>query len=148
MTVTPDNELTRRVIECATEVHRQIGPGLSKEIYGTCLGMELTAAGLEFERGRVLPFVYDGHLLDFTIETDFIINDFLVLQVEAVDEIELIHEQQIRTCVFMSGFPLGILLNFNVVEMLDGVMLMPARIKDDEPAERDVFDDPELGVTC
>src|SRR5271154_7038761 len=116
-----DNDLTRRVIDCAAEVHRHIGPGLDKEVYETCLAMELTKAGLIFDRGRVLTFVYRGHQLDYQCPADIIVEDTLLLQIEAVDELDLSHEQRLRTCLYMSGLSLGLLLNFNVVEMEDGI---------------------------
>jgi GxxExxY protein len=146
MTVTPDNDLTCRVIDCATEVHRRIGPGLSKDVYESCLSLQLTAAGLPFERGRVLPLVYDGHQLDFRCRTDFIVANSLVLQVEAVDEIDYTQECLLRTCVWMGDFPLGLLLNFNVVEMEDGVSRITSNAER-RPAGfifHDVFEGPEF----
>src|ERR1700722_6706663 len=112
-----DNELTRRVIDCAVEVHQRVGPGLSRDVYETCLAIELNAAGLQFECGRVLPFIYDGHQCNFSIQTDFIVADTLLLQVEAVEELELTHQQKLRSCLWMGKFPLGLMLNFNVVDM-------------------------------
>jgi len=135
--------LKHRVIDCAREVHRNLGPGLFQDIYETCLAMELAKKGVGFERGRVLPLIYDGHQLEFSCQADFIIGDRLLLQVEAVDEIELIHEQRLRSCLWMGGFPLGLLLNFNVEEMDDGISEMTAPVVP-RPA-RDVFDDPEPG---
>jgi GxxExxY protein len=146
MTVTLDNDLTCRVIDCATEVHRRIGPGLYKDVYQSCLALQLTAAGLPFDRGRVLPLVYDGHQLDYHCGTDFIVADSLVLQVEAVDEVDYTQECRLRTCVSMGDFPLGILLNFNVVEMEDGISRITSHV-DRRPAGfvvHDVFEGPEL----
>jgi len=141
-----DDDLISRVIECVTEVHREAGLGLTKELYGDLLALELTAAGLPFERGRVLRMVYDGHQLDFTMAAEFIVADALVLQIEVVDEIELIHEQQLRTCVWMGGFALGLLLNFNVADIEDGISRITTNAGAGQSEYRDVFDDPDLGA--
>jgi GxxExxY protein len=149
MTQIPAADLIRRVIDCATEVHCQLGPGLEKDIYETCLSMELDKAGLAFERGRVLSFVYHGHLLDYQCPADIIVADCLLLQIEAVDELELVHEQRLRTCLYMGGFSLGLLMNFNVMEMADGISRMAgtAGQGQPDPEMRDVFDDPEFDFT-
>ena len=150
MNATPDNELTSRVIDCVAEVHRQLGPGLTRDVYETCVAMELTKARLRFERGRVLQMVYDGHRLDYRCQADLIVADSLLLQVEAADEIELTHEQRMRTCLWMGGLTLGLLLNFNVVEMDEGISRITGYVAGDqtEPSpEHDVFDDPDLGST-
>jgi GxxExxY protein len=145
----PDDELIRRVIDCATEVHCQLGPGLDKDIYETCLTMELDKAGLSLERGKVLSFVYNGHLLDYQCPADIIVADRLLLQIEAVDELELIHEQRLRTCLYMGGFSVALLMNFNVVEMADGISRMVGTVGQEppDPEMRDVFDDPEFEFT-
>jgi GxxExxY protein len=135
-------------MDCAVEVHRQLGPGLFRDVYETCLAMELTAAGLPFERGRVLPVVYDGHQLAFRCQTDLIVANSLILQVEAADEIELIHEQRLRTGLWAGGLPLGLLLNFNVVAMVDGITQMISNAAEGQPPPtHDVFEDPDLGST-
>lgn len=148
MNPTPHPDLTRQVLECVEEVHRELGPGLGKDVYANCLGIELTKAGLPFERGRVLTFIYDGHQLDFTCEADIIVDDGLLLQVEAADAIEPGHEQRLRTCLYMGEFPVGLLLNFNVVEMEDGIIQLTDSEADRSPQPfHDVFDDPEPGST-
>jgi len=139
-----DEALRRQVIDCAREVHRNLGPGLFQDVYETCLAMELSKAGVIFERGRVLPLIYDGHQLEFTCQADFILGESLLLQVEAVDEIELIHEQRLRSCLWMGGFPSGLLLNFNVVKFTDGITEMSAPVL--PHPTRDIFGDPQRGL--
>jgi GxxExxY protein len=147
MTHTANNDLTRRVIDCVMEVHGQAGPGLSKDVYEACLTLELAAAGLRYESGRVLPVVYDGHDLGSRLQTDLIVAETVLVQVEAADAIELIHEQKLRTCLAMGGYPMGLLVNFNVAEIDDGIFVMDAYAMREPPAMRDVFDDPDLGST-
>jgi GxxExxY protein len=147
MTQRRDPDLIARVIACATEVHRETGPGLTKDLYENCLEIELNTAGLAFERGRILPLIYDGHELDFTIQTDFIVAGTLLLQVEAEEVLEPAHDQKLRSSLWMGGFPSALLLNFNVVDMADGVIEATpyVPIPDDDLPIYDVFDDPGLG---
>lgn len=147
MTQTPDDDLIRRVIDCVMEVHSQTGPGLSKNVYEACMAVELATAGITFESGRVLPLIYDGCELDFRCETDLIVNQTLLLQIEAEDMIDLAQEQKLRTCLWMGGFPSGLLVNFNVLDMADGITHMAATATAEPFAIVDVFEDPELGST-
>jgi GxxExxY protein len=149
MTQIPDENLIRRVIDCAIAVHSQIGTGFDKDIYETCMTMELGKAGLAFECGRVLTFVYRGHLLDYQCPADIIVADALLLQIEAVDELELVHEQRLRSCLYMGGFSVGLMMNFNAVEMAEGITRMAgaAGHGQTDPEIRDVFDDPDFDFT-
>lgn len=137
----PDEDLIRRVRDCTAAVIREIGTGLSRDIHETCLAMELTKAGLKFERGRVLPLIYRGVQLDFRCRTDVIVADVLLLRVEAADAIDEEHEKRLRTCIWMGGFPLALMLNFNVVEIDDGIATMTPRLAGEESG----FDEPEPG---
>jgi GxxExxY protein len=121
MTPMPDIDLTRQVIGCAIEVHRNLGPGLLERLYETCLCDELTAAGLPFVRQKSLPVVYKGKPLDGHYGMDIIVQDNLVLEIKAVHQLLPIHEAQLRTYLRLSGLPLGLLMNFNSVRMKDGI---------------------------
>jgi GxxExxY protein len=117
----PDSELTRRVIGCAIEVHRNLGPGLLEKLYETCLCDELTAAGLPFVRQKSLPVVYKGKALEGHYAMDIIVQENLVLEIKAVHQILPIHEAQLQTYLRLSILPLGLLMNFNSVRMKDGI---------------------------
>jgi GxxExxY protein len=117
----PDSELTRRVIGCAIEVHRNLGPGLLEKLYETRLCDELTTTGLPFVRQKSLPVVYKGKALDGHYEMDIIVQENLVLEIKAVHQILPIHEAQLQTYLRLSGLPLGLLMNFNSVRMKDGI---------------------------
>jgi len=117
----PDSELTRRVIGCAIEVHRNLGPGLLEELYEACLCEELIAAGLEFVRQKSLPVVYKGKALDGHYTMDIIVRENLVLEIKAVDQVLPIHEAQLQTYLRLSGLPLGLLMNFSADRMKDGI---------------------------
>jgi GxxExxY protein len=117
----PDSGLTRRVIGCAIEVHRNLGPGLLEKLYETCLCDELTAAGLPFVRQKSLPVVYKGKALEGHYAMDIIVQENLVLEIKAVHQILPIHEAQLQTYLRLSILPLGLLMNFNSVRMKDGI---------------------------
>jgi GxxExxY protein len=143
----PDNELTRWIIACATEVHDNLGPGLHAEVYEARMASEMSGAGLPFQRARVLPLIYEGQQLDF-IQTDFIVGTSVILQVEAA-EAEYTHQAQLRTSIWAGEFPVGLLLNFNVARMRDGISRVTRQgdVAVELPAAfLDVFDDPDLGA--
>jgi GxxExxY protein len=122
MKIIPDNKLTRRVIGCAIEVHRNLGPGLVESIYETCLCDELAEAGLAFARQRRLPVVYKNRTLEGTFQLDIIVEDTLVLEIKAVHQMQPLHQAQLMTYLRLSGVSLGLLLNFNTVLMKDGII--------------------------
>ena len=120
----PSNALTHRVIGCAIEVHRQLGPGLLESAYETCLCEELALAGLPFLRQWQIPVVYKGRALDAHYQLDIVVQDALVLEIKAVQHIHPLHEAQLRTYLRLSGHPLGLLSNFNAIQMKDGISRM------------------------
>jgi len=130
MTQLPSSTLTRRVIGCAIEVHKHLGPGLLESIYETCLCDELSAAGLPFARQRRIAVSYKGRTLDEYFQMDLIVEEQLALEIKAVNQVHPIHEAQLRTYLRLSNIPLGLLLNFNVTQMKDGVsrMIGPAAV--------------------
>jgi GxxExxY protein len=120
--IIPDNQLTRRVIGCAIEVHRNLGPGLVESIYETCLCDELAQAGLTFVRQRRLPVRYKNRTFQGAFQLDIVVADALVLEIKAVHQVHPLHEAQLMTYLRLSGVNLGLLLNFNSVLMNDGIV--------------------------
>jgi GxxExxY protein len=118
----PDAAFTHRVIGCAIEVHRSLGPGLIESMYETCLCDELAAAGFTYARQRKTPVVYKGRVLDGHFRIDVIVEEVLVLEVKAVHQVHPIYEAQLMTYLRLSGLPLGLLMNFNSVRMKDGIV--------------------------
>jgi GxxExxY protein len=121
MTQVPDNALSRRVIGCAIEVHRHLGPGLVESVYETCLCDEMSSAGLAFVRQRRIPVVYKGRTLDEFYQIDVVVEETLILEIKAVHQVHPVHQAQLRTYLRLSGLPLGLLLNFNAVQLKDGI---------------------------
>ena len=117
----PGSALTRRVIGCAIEVHRHLGPGLLESVYESCLCDELAAAGLPFVRQLRVPVIYKGRTLDEHYQMDVIVEETLALEIKAVHQVHPIHEAQLRTYLRLSALPLGLLLNFNALQMKDGI---------------------------
>ena len=113
--------LGRKVIGCAIEVHRALGPGLFESAYEPCLAHELTLCGIAFARQMPLPVVYRGVHLDCGYRADFLIEGALLVELKAVDRILPIHQAQILTYVKLLGVPQGLLINFNVPRLVDGL---------------------------
>lgn len=121
MQLTPNNDLTHRDIGCAIEVHRHLGPGLLEGVYEICLCEELASCGLSFARQRSLPVVYKGKTLNARYQLDVIVEESLVIEIKAVHQIQPVHEAQLQTYLRLSGLPLGLLMNFNIVRMKEGI---------------------------
>lgn len=115
------NELSRRVIGMCMEVHREVGAGLLESAYEEALAYELTQAGLSYERQREMPLLYKGVKLDCGYRLDFIIESQLIIELKAVSELLPIHHAQLLTYLKLERRPLGLLVNFNVPALKDGV---------------------------
>jgi GxxExxY protein len=112
---------SRRVIGCAIEVHRTLGPGLLESIYEACLRIELEQQGLALQRQRQIPVIYKGQTLDGALRPDLIVEQTLLVEVKAVHTILPIHDAQLLTYLKVSGLHTGLLLNFNEPRLIDGV---------------------------
>lgn len=112
---------SRRVIGCAIEVHRTLGPGLLESIYELCLCEELTRAGLAHKSQVALPVTYKGKILDATLRADLIVEDQLLLEIKSLQAILPVHEAQLITYLKLSGLSVGLMLNFNVPRLIDGI---------------------------
>jgi GxxExxY protein len=115
------NELSHRVIGAAIEVHRYLGPGLLESAHQACLERELTLRGIPFESQVPLPVEYKGIQLDCAYRLDLIVGGLVVLELKSVDKIEPIFEAQLMTYLRLTGLWLGMLMNFNVPVLKDGI---------------------------
>ena len=115
------NELSREVIGAAIEVHRHLGPGLLENAYQECLCRELDLRGIPHEPEVKLPLVYKGRALDCAYRMDIVIADLFLIELKAVDRHEPIFDAQVITYLRLSGFWLGMLMNFNVPVLKDGI---------------------------
>jgi GxxExxY protein len=113
-------QLTERIIGCAIEVHRQLGPGLLECTYEAALCIELTAAGLKFVRQPVLPVVYKGQVIG-EYRLDLIVEDSVVVEIKSVERFDRIFEAQVLTYLKVTGKRVSLLMNFNSRLLRDGI---------------------------
>ena len=113
--------LTEKVIGCAIEVHRTLGPGLLETVYEVCLCRELTMSGIPFVRQQKIPVFYKGEKVACDLRIDVIVDRSLALEIKAVYQILPVHEAQLLTYLRVAGLPLGLLLNFNEPTMTGGI---------------------------
>jgi GxxExxY protein len=114
-------ELTDRIIAAAIEVHRKLGPGLLESAYRECFSRELLLRNIPFERERPIPVVYKDVHLECGYRLDFLIDGAVVVELKSVDSLAPIHEAQLVTYLRLGGWNLGLLINFNVVLLKDGI---------------------------
>ena len=115
------NGITAHIIGAAIEVHRTLGPGLLESTYMPCLQFELTARKLRFVTQRAVPIVYKGMALDSKYRIDLLVEDLVVVELKSVDRLLPVHQAQVLTYMGLTGCPAGLLINFNVAKLIDGV---------------------------
>jgi len=115
------NRLTDVVIAAAIEVHRQLGPGLLESAYQEYLARELTLRNIPFEREMPLPLEYKGVHLEYGYRLDFLVAKSVVIEVKAVEVIAPIHEAQLVTYLKLGDWRVGLLINFNVLQLTSGI---------------------------
>jgi GxxExxY protein len=115
------DELSNRVIGCALEVHRELGPGLLESTYEQCLAHELKLNAIAFRLQHPQAVEYKSIRLDCGYRIDVIVEDTLILELKSVDEIKGIHEAQLLTYMKLAGVKTGLLINFNVSKLKSGI---------------------------
>ena len=115
-------ELTEKVLGAALEVHRHLGPGLLESAYEACLSHELSTRSIRFQRQVVLPVRYKGMAIDCSYRMDMVIENTLILEIKSVEKIDPVHTAQLMTYLKLSQMRIGILLNFNVPILKQGIV--------------------------
>ena len=115
------NALSEKIIGCAIKVHRTLGPGLLESTYEVCLVHELKKAGLKVERQVSLPVIYDGIKLDAGYQLDVLVEDAVIVELKSVENLLPIHEAQLLTYLKLANKKLGLLINFNVTLLKNGI---------------------------
>jgi GxxExxY protein len=115
------DELSNRVIGCAIEVHRHLAPGLLESAYEKCLVHELSRNGIAFQVQLGLPVQYKDVRLDCGYRIDILVEHQLIVELKSVEEIKGIHEAQLLTYMKLAGMKIGLLMNFNVTKLKDGI---------------------------
>lgn len=113
--------LTEKVIGCAIEVHRGLGPGLLESAYEQCLAYELSTNGIEFKLQQPIPVEYKNIRLECGYRIDLFIEDRMILELKAVEQISNIHKAQLLTYMKLAKIDTGLLINFNVTKLIDGI---------------------------
>ena len=116
-----ENELSEKIIGCAIEVHKLLGPGLLENAYLECLFYELQKAGFIVEKQKALPLIYKEVKLDAGYRLDLIIENKVIIEVKSVEVLNDVHVAQVLTYLKLSGCKLGLLMNFNVLRLIDGL---------------------------
>jgi GxxExxY protein len=115
------NPLTSKIIGCGVEVHRRLGPGLLESVYQVCLVWELRRGGLTVLENKKVPILYREHRLDAAFTLDCLVDDTVVVEIKAVAELAPVHEAQLVTYLRLTNKPVGLLINFNVPVLKDGI---------------------------
>lgn len=115
------NDITRQIIGAAIEVHKELCPGLLESAYETCLCYELTQRGLSFQRQVPVPIIYKEVKLNHGYRMDILVESRVVVELKVVEFLSPVHEAQILTYMRLAHKPLGLILNFHVKLMTDGI---------------------------
>jgi len=122
MGVLKHEELTRAIIGAAIEVHKILGPGLMESAYQECLCRELSLRGIAFRREVSLPVTYKGVKLDCGYRMDLVVEETVLLELKAVEQVLPVHEAQLITYLKLGGLKVGLLINFHVPVLKDGII--------------------------
>ena len=115
------NAISKQIIGAAIEVHRALGPGLLESAYEACLEYEISQRGMTVERQKLLPIVYKAVVVDAAFRLDLLVSNKVIVELKAVEQVYPIHKAQLLTYLKLSGLELGLIINFNVKMLRDGV---------------------------
>jgi GxxExxY protein len=116
-----ENDLSRVIVDAAYKIHTTLGPGLLESVYEAVLAYELGSRGLQIVRQHAIPVVYDEVKLEVGFRADIIVNGKVVIEVKSVEAISPVHAKQLRTYLRLMDLKLGLLINFNVNLIKDGI---------------------------
>ncbi|NVO08971.1 MAG: GxxExxY protein [Bacteroidales bacterium] len=116
-----ENELSNIILGCAIEVHRQLGPGLLESAYQECLYYELIKAGLDVQKEKPMPIIYKDVKLDHGYRIDLLVNNKVVIEIKTVETFTDVHTAQVLTYLKLGNYKLGLLLNFYVTTLKNGI---------------------------
>jgi GxxExxY protein len=117
-----EEHLTGQIIGAAIEVHKPLGPGLLESTYQTCLAREFDLRKIQFEKEKSVPVEYKGILLDCGYRLDFLVEHLVVVELKAVEKLESVHEAQLITYLKLACCKAGLLINFNVPVLKEGIV--------------------------
>jgi len=113
------NDIAYKIVGCAIEVHKQLGPGLLESVYETCFIEELSMQGFKVQKQVVVPIIYKGKDLGTTLVLDLLINDLIIVELKAVEVLIPVFKAQLLSYLKLTGKPKGLLINFNCENIKD-----------------------------
>lgn len=116
-----ENAITREIVDCAYQVHVTLGPGLLESVYETALAFEFSTRGIHFEQQKVIPVVYRSIEMEGGFRADLIVEDKVIVEVKSIELVTPIHKKILLTYLKLSGIHVGLLLNFRVMLMKQGI---------------------------
>jgi GxxExxY protein len=116
-----ENEISGKIIGCAIDIHRELGPGLLESAYESCLFYELTEAGLKVEQQKPLPLIYKKVHLKCSYRLDLVVEDRIIVELKTVESLTSLHNKQLLTYLRIANYKLGLLINFNVPQLTQGI---------------------------
>ena len=116
-----EDEITKQIIWCAIEVHKKLGPGLLESVYEECLQYELSQKNLLVKRQMTLPVVYKDIRMDTGFRLDLIVENRVIIEIKSVEALNDVHKAQTLTYLKLTGCKVGLLINFNVYKLTDGI---------------------------
>jgi GxxExxY protein len=116
-----ENEIARGIVDSALKIHRALGPGLLESAYCSALSRELGLRGFAVERERSIPVTYEGLLMDTGFRADLIVNEKVIVEVKSIEQVALVHKKQLLTYLKLADKRLGLLINFNVALIKQGI---------------------------
>jgi GxxExxY protein len=117
-----ENELAKQIVDAAYHVHTSLGPGLLESVYEVVLAYELEKRGLRTARQQAVPVVHQGTRIEMGFRADLIVEDKVILEIKSVDAVAPVHKKQLLTHLRLADKRLGLLINFNVALIKDGIM--------------------------
>jgi GxxExxY protein len=116
-----ENEIAEKILDIAFRIHRQLGPGLLESVYEAILAKELIKAGFSVVRQKPIPIHFEGMQFDEGFRADLIANDRVIIELKSVEKLLPVHAKQVLTYLKLTGFKLGLLINFNEALLKDGI---------------------------
>jgi len=116
-----ENEIAKHIVDAALKVHKRFGPGLLESVYEAVLAAELERRGLRVKRQQPIPVIYEDVRLDIGFRVDLIVEDKVVIEIKSIEAIASVHDKQVLTYLKIADKRLGLLINFNVDLIKDGI---------------------------
>ncbi|MBQ0062954.1 MAG: GxxExxY protein [Prevotella sp.] len=115
-----ENDISKIILDLCIKIHKTLGPGLLEKVYEECLCYEISKAGLDYERQKPIPIVYDGMEMDEAFRADIVVADKVIIELKSVSKVDDVFFSQLLTYLKLSDKKLGLLINFNTKRMIDG----------------------------